>query len=310
MIKSAFALSIAVFLYNGSNKITTEYQLKPALNYAKLDTNIIAHGAKVELISSQFAFTEGPAVSKDGSVYFTDQPNNKIWKYDADGKLSVFLENAGRANGLYFDNKGNLFACADEKNELWKINKKGKIKKVITDYNGKKLNGPNDVWVSPKGIIYITDPYYQRPYWKHKKSELDGEKLYYQNKNNGSLIIADDKLVQPNGIIGTPDGKFLFVADIGDNKTYKYSIQPNGSLSNRTLFANQGSDGMTIDEKGNVYLTGKGVTVYNADGLKIKHIPIPQKWTANVCFGGKNRDYLFITASEAFYKLKMTVKGN
>lgn len=271
-------------------------------------TDIVAENALPELISEQFTFTEGPAVSKDGSVYFTDQPNNKIWKYDAENKLSLFLENTGRSNGLYFNKKDNLIACADEKNEVWCIDKKGKVKVLLSNYDGKKLNGPNDLWVSPNGGIYLTDPYYQRPYWTRKTSELDGQKVYFFGKNK-KLIIVDDKVKQPNGIIGTPDGKQLFVADIGANKTYKYDINANGSLSNRQLFVEQGSDGMTLDQQGNVYLTGSGVTVYNAKGEKIKHIDIPRKWTANVCFGGKNRDYLFITASQAFYKLKMNVKG-
>jgi len=277
-------------------------------NYYQSSPDIVSPDAKPELIADQFIFTEGPAVSKDGSVYFTDQPNNKIWKYDAENKLILFLDNAGRSNGLYFDKKDNLLACADEKNEIWRISKKGKIEVLLSEFEGKKLNGPNDLWVSPKGGIYLTDPYYQRPYWARKKSELDGQKVYYLGKNK-KLIIVDDKLVQPNGIIGTPDGKHLFVADIGASKTYKYDINADGKLSNRQLFVEQGSDGMTMDRAGNVYLTGKGVTVYNSKGVKIKQIDIPRNWTANVCFGGKNRDYLFITASQGFYKLKMNVKG-
>lgn len=270
--------------------------------------DIVAINSQPELISDQFTFTEGPAVSKDGSVYFTDQPNNKIWKYDTGNNLTLFLDNAGRSNGLYFDKKDNLLACADEKNEVWCITKKGKITVVVSDFEGKKLNGPNDIWVSPAGGIYLTDPYYQRSYWTRKTSELDGQKVYYFCKKK-KLIVVEDKLKQPNGIIGTPDGKHLFVADIGADKTYKYDIDDNGILSNRQLFVKQGSDGMTLDDHGNVYLTGNGVTVYSSKGKKIKHIDIPRKWTANVCFGGKNRDYLFITASEGFYKLKMTVKG-
>ena len=121
-------------------------------------------------------------------------------------------------------------------------------------------------------------------------------------------MVAND-LEKPNGIIGTPDGKQLYIADIGANKTYKYSINPDGMLSNKTLFTEQGSDGMTIDNKGNIYLTGDGVTVYNQAGKKILHIPINQPWTANVCFGGANKNILFITASTAVYTLLMNVKG-
>lgn len=115
--------------------------------------------------------------------------------------------------------------------------------------------------------------------------------------------------MQPNGIVGTPDGKHLYVADIKDNKTYKYDINKDGSLTNRQLFANLGSDGMTLDNMGNVYLTGKGVTIFNPKGMKIGNIPVPVNWAANVCFGGKDRNTLFITASHAVYTLEMKVKG-
>jgi gluconolactonase len=121
--------------------------------------------------------------------------------------------------------------------------------------------------------------------------------------------VAIDNLKKPNGIIGTPDGKYLFVADIEDNKTYKYLIAGDGSLKDAKLFAFQGSDGMTIDNEGNIYLTGKGVTIYNPEGKQIEHIDIPADWTGNITFCGKDRDTLFITASRKIYTLKMKVKG-
>jgi len=270
---------------------------------------IIAGQAKPQLISKQFAFTEGPAADKQGNVFFTDQPNNKIWKYDTAGKLSIFMDNAGRANGLYFDKQGNLIACADEKNQLWSISPEGEVTVLVENYEGHLLNGPNDVWVAPNGSMYITDPYYQRDYWERQKPDIDGEKVYFMPKGKHAPVLVVDDLVQPNGIVGTPDGKYLYIADIGDSKTYKYEIAADGSLKNRQLFVAQGSDGMTIDNQGNVYLTGKGVTVYNPAGEKIEHIPIPAEWTGNICFAGENRDTLFITASEGIYTLPMQVKG-
>ncbi len=119
-----------------------------------------------------------------------------------------------------------------------------------------------------------------------------------------------DNMIKPNGIVGTPDGKYLYVADIEGNKTYKFTIAEDGSLKDQALFAPQGSDGMTMDEKGNVYLTGKGVTVYNKEGKKIEHIDVPADWTGNVTFGGKEKNILFITASQNIFTLKMKVKGN
>ena len=271
--------------------------------------DLIETNAVLKKVSDQFSFTEGPAVNKQGDIFFTDQPNDKIWKYSTSGELSLFMEKTGRSNGLYFDKKGNIIACADEKNELWSISPDKKVKILLTNFEGKKLNGPNDLWIDKKGGIYFTDPYYQRDYWARKKPEIDGKKLYYLPAGKKIPVIADDKFIQPNGIAGTPDGKYLYVADIGDSKIYKYTINKNGSLSDRVMFAPEGSDGMTIDEKGNVYITGKGVTVYDASGLRIGNIPVPSNWVGNICFGGKNRKTLFVTASESVYILPMKLAG-
>jgi gluconolactonase len=278
-------------------------------NQTNNSDTLIAANAKPRLISKQFTFTEGPAVDKKGNIFFTDQPNDKIWKYDINGQLSVFMDKAGRSNGLYFDKKGNLIACADEHNQLWSISPEKKITVLLKDLNGKLLNGPNDLWVDAKGGIYITDPYYQRDYWTRKKPDLEGQKVYYLPKGKKELIIVADDLKKPNGIVGTPDGKYLFVADIEGNKTYKYEIKADGTLTNRQLFTEKGSDGMTIDNQGNIYLTGNGVFIFNPEGKQLSHIEIPEKWTGNICFGGKNRDQLFITASEGIYILPMKVKG-
>jgi gluconolactonase len=264
---------------------------------------------KPQLISRQFSFTEGASVDKHGNVFFTDQPNNKIWEYDINGKLSLFLDSAGRSNGMYFDRKGNLVTCADEHDQLWSISPKKKITVLLTDLNGHLMNGPNDIWIDKKGGIYMTDPYYQRDYWTRKHSDLSGERVYYLPKGSHTPVIVDSTVKKPNGIVGTPDGKYLYVADIGASKTYKYTINKNGSLSNKTLVIKQGSDGMTLDAEGNIYLTGNGVTIYNPSGEKIGHIDIHEPWTANLCFGGKDKNVLFITASTAVYVVKMNVRG-
>jgi gluconolactonase len=271
---------------------------------------IIKPGAKVEKLAGGFKFTEGPAVDADGNVFFTDQPNNKIHKWSVDGKLSTWHDSPGRANGLYFDKRGNLLVCADMNNELWSIDPKGKATILVKDYKGKKLNGPNDLWEDPKGGIYFTDPLYKRPYWTRDPAmQQDGQHVYYLTPGGSELLRVTDDLVQPNGIVGTPDGKLLYVADIGDRKTYVYNIQADGTLSDKKLFCSMGSDGMTIDNEGNIYLTGRGVTVFDSAGEKIEHIDIDAGWTANVCFGGKDRHMLFITAQSSLYSLRMRVKG-
>ncbi|MEX6686808.1 SMP-30/gluconolactonase/LRE family protein [Danxiaibacter flavus] len=269
---------------------------------------VVARGAEVKHVANNFGFTEGPAVDKSGNIYFTDQPNDNIWKYDTDGKLSLFMHGAGRSNGLYFDHNGNLISCADEHNELWSINMQKKKTVLLTNFRGHLMNGPNDLWIDASGGIYFTDPYYPRDYWTRKNSEIK-EQVYYLPKGRKDAVIVDSTIVKPNGIVGTPDGKHLFVADIGDSKIYKYDIGSDGKLLNRRLFAPQGCDGMTLDNQGNLYLAGNGVTIYDAAGNKIGNIPVPSSWSANVCFGGKNRDVLLITASESVYTVKMSVKG-
>jgi gluconolactonase len=271
--------------------------------------SVVAPGAKLEKLAGDFQFTEGPTCDTSGNVFFTDQPNDRIMKWSLDGKLSTFLQPAGRANGMYFDAKGNLIACADEKNELWAITPGKKVTVLIKDYQGKYLNGPNDVWVVPTGGLYITDPFYKRPWWDHDTMALDSEQVYYLSPDGKKLARVTNDLKKPNGITGAPDGKKLFVADIGADRTYAYDIQPDGSLTNKALFCAKGSDGMTIDEKGNIYITGKGVTVFDKTGKQIEHIDVQEPWTANVSFGGKDHQTLFITASKSLYSIRLVFKG-
>jgi len=272
------------------------------------ESPLAAPGAKLEKLAGDFKFTEGPAADAQGNVFFTDQPNDRIAKWSADGKLTTFLQPCGRSNGLCFDAQGNLWACADEKNELWRIDPSGKATVVVKDFEGKLLNGPNDLWIAPGGGIYFTDPFYKRPYWNRGPSEQP-QAVYYLAPDHKRLVRVADDLQQPNGIIGTPDGKILYVADIRGKKTYAYDLQPDGSPANKRLFCELGSDGMTLDAEGNLYLTGKGVTVFDRTGKQIDHIDVPEPWTANVCFGGKEGKTLFITACTALYGLEMRVKG-
>lgn len=276
---------------------------------ALADSPVIAPGAEVELLAHGFKFTEGPAADAQGAVFFTDQPNDRILRFGVDGRLSTWMQPCGRSNGLCFDKHGNLWACADEQNQLWRISPEGKSTVVVKDYRGKLLGGPNDLWIRPDGGIYFSDPFYKRPYWKRGPQQQDGQCVYFLSPDRRRLVRVADDLRQPNGLIGTPDGKTLYVADIGDKKTHAYAIQADGSLDNRRLFCELGSDGMTIDNQGNVYLTGAGVFVFNRAGEQIEHIAVDAPWTANVCFGGPDAKTLFITAGQGLYGLRMRVAG-
>jgi gluconolactonase len=270
---------------------------------------VIAPGAKLEKLAGDFKFTEGPTADKDGNVFFTDQPNNRIMKWSVDGKLSTFLEPAGRANGMFFDAQGNLIACADEKTELWSITPDGQHTVLAKEYEGKKLNAPNDVWVRADGSLFFTDPFYKREWWNYNEPPQGTQQVYFLSADRKTLKRVTTDLAQPNGIIGTPDGKTLFVADIRASKTYSYDIQSDGSLTNKRLHCELGSDGMTLDTEGNLYLTGRGVMVFDKAGKKIAAIDVPERWTANVSFGGKDHKTLCITASTGLYAMQMKFRG-
>jgi gluconolactonase len=270
---------------------------------------ILAPGAQLEKVADGFSFTEGPSVDTKGNVYFTDQPNDQILIWSTDDKLSVFLKPSFRSNGTAFDKEGNLWACADEKNQLIKISPDKNISVVIDNYDGKLLNGPNDIWFDKKGGIYMSDPFWKRDYWTRGGMEQDIMAVYYISPDHKTMtrVISDFK--SPNGIVGSADGKTLYVADINGRKTWKYSVNSDGSLSNKTLFCDMGSDGVTMDSKENIYITGNNtVTIFDKSGKKIETIKIPER-SANVCFGGKDLKYLYITAGKSLYRIKLKVKG-
>lgn len=278
-------------------------------NAQNVNQNLIAKDAKVTKVGGGYAFTEGPSVAPDGRVFFTDQPNDKIDVWSEKGnRITTFLQPCERSNGTYFNKKGELVACADLHNRLVIFDMKGKMKTIAENYNGQPLNAPNDLWIAPNGGIYFSDPYYARDYWEPGRKEVqDTRGVYYLNPEGKVSRVIDD-YKQPNGLIGTPDGKTLYVSDINDRKIWKYDIQPDGTLTNKTFFAPEGSDGMTIDQQGNVYLTNKVVSVFNSKGESIARIEVPEQ-PSNVCFGGKKRNILFITARTSVYILKMNTKG-
>ncbi len=228
-------------------------------------------------------------------------------KYAVDGKISVYRDNTGGANGLYFDKKGVLYACAGGDRRVYYFCSAG-WGNVALEFDGKKLNSPNDLWIDPKGGIYFTDPRYGRA---KDDMEQGGEHVYYILPGEGTkrkIIRVVDDMVRPNGIIGTPCGKKLYIADHGGKKTWSYKIDEDGTLTDKKLFAEEGSDGMTIDDKGNIYLTNDAVKVYSCEGKRIATIQVPEG-PANVTFGGPDKQTLFITARKSLYSIRMNVKG-
>jgi len=266
--------------------------------------DLVAPGAEVKKLADGFKFTEGPAVDKQGNVYFSDIPNSKIHKWSIDGKMSLHRKETGRANGLFFDDEGNLLACEGGARRVTSQSPSREITVLADNYNGKKLNSPNDLWIDPKGGVYFTDP----RYGSQEGLEQGGFHVYYITPDRKSVIRVIDDLKKPNGVVGTADGKRLYVADPGAKKTYGYDIQEDGRLADKKLFCEYGSDGMTVDEQGNVYLTWGAVLVFSPQGKKIDEIKCPER-PANVVFGGKDRKTLFITARTGLYAVDMAVRG-
>jgi gluconolactonase len=296
---------------------------------------LVSRKAELVTIATGFSFTEGPAVDRKGNVFFTDQPNDKIHRWDArTGKVSLFLEGTGRANGMYFDKHGNLIAAADMYGELWKIRPDGSHKVLIDNYQGKLLNGPNDVWIDPTNEgIYLTDPIFPRGYWaagdprqqpweptrSEQAPQGKGGHVYFLARGAKKLVrVTSDALgwesdAWPNGVVGTPDGKKLYVNKwYYDNKggTWVFDIKRDGKLANMRKFTDWGGDGMSMDELGNVYISnGEGVLAFDPDGNNILKIPTGGGATNNT-FAGRDGRTLFITGPvDQVTAIRMNVKG-
>src|SRR4051812_12126292 len=298
---------------------------------------LVAHGpqGKLHRLATGFGFTEGPAADRRGNVFFTDQPNDKIYRWDAGtGAITLWLEGTGRANGMIFDRDNNLIAAADMYGELWKIRPDGSHKVLIDNYQGKLLNGPNDVWINPaNGGIYITDPIFPRGYWAagdprqqgweptHSEQAPQGKggHVYYLRPGAKQLVrVTSDALgwesdAWPNGVVGTPDGKKLYVNKwYYDNKggTWVFDIKRDGTLTHMRKFSDWGGDGMSMDELGNIYISnGEGVLAFDPNGNNILKISIDGGATNNTFAGRDGKTFVITGPSDRVTAIKMNVRG-
>ena len=193
-----------------------------------------------------FQFTEGPAADATGNVFFTDIPNNRIHKWTLDGKLETFRENSGGSNGLMFDARGDLVMCEGSSRRVTQLDPEGNLTVLADRYDGKRLNSPNDLWIDGRGGIYFSDPCYGST----ADLEQDGRHVYYIPPDASELKRVTEDLVNPNGLIGTADGKLLYIADHGADKTYVYDIQPDGTLANKRRGAGPGRVGQPLPDHG------------------------------------------------------------
>ena len=267
-------------------------------------TSVVATGATLTNLASGLYFTEGPAADAAGNVFFTDITADTIYKWSVANQLSVVRTNSGGANGLFFDANGNLLACEGDNGRLVSITPQGTPTVVASNYAGLRFNEPNDLWIDPDGGVYFTDPVF----FGHAAVQ-GGEYVYYVSPNRSNVIRVVTDMVRPNGLVGTSDGKTLYLADWGAGNVFRYSINANGTLTNKTLFAQVKCDGMTLDAEGHLYLTENAIFVYDSTGNPLEQISVPERPT-NLEFGGSDRKTLFITTDAgSLYSIRMRVQG-
>lgn len=255
-----------------------------------------------------FGFAEGPVADTEGNLYFTDIPGSKIYKWSAKSNLELIADSTGNGNGLSMDQQGNLIVCEMGRRRISMVTREGGYINITDSYQGKMYNRPNDVWVHPGGGIYFTDPAY---FLSPEEKEQDIEAVYYIDPSRTTVRRVSDHLTRPNGIVGTRDGSALYVVSDTIHKTWKFRISKDGTLAQKQLFIENGHDGLTLDEKGNLYIANRdslSVDIYNSKGHYLERIYFPEP-PSNVCFGGAQKNILYATAETSVYAVKMRVSG-
>jgi len=261
-------------------------------------------------VAGGFGFVEGPAWDPVGNrLLFSDIGGNKILELTGRAAKS-FLDPSERANGLAFDDKGNLYACQGGARRLVRIAPNGQITVLVSRFEGKRLNSPNDLALDEHGGIYFTDPRYGRA----DDLEQDVMGVYYVSQP-GKIVRVIDELDRPNGIAVSRDGSGLYVAHPDTREVWFYPILAPGKLGRgRVLFTGDpkldggGPDGMAIDEDGNLYASYSGIVVLTAGGKLIERIPVPER-PANCTFGGRDKKTLYITARTSLYRVERKRRG-
>ncbi len=269
---------------------------------------------KITKLHGNFKFTEGPAADAKGNIYFSDIPDEKIYKVDLQGKLSVFVEKSNHANGLMFNSKGELVACEMD-GQLVAYDLATKKKRVVIDkYDGNRFNAPNDLVIDKSDGIYFTDPSFRAP------KPFPQKKLgVYFTAGDGKVTRLIDNLPNPNGVILSPDEKTLYVIPSSQSDMMAYPIESPGKIGKGKVFCTlrqaegkkgTGGDGLAVDSKGNLYITsGLGLQVFSPAGKLLGIIAFPEQ-PSNATFGGANFDTLYVTARTSLYAVQMEATGH
>ena len=293
----------------------------------------IPPNAKLERLFDGCTFAEGGCADADGNFYFSDCPNNRIFVYrPATGATEVWDEASARANGMGFDREGRLHVCCDGKDggahAVRRYEKDGSITTLASHYDGKKLNGPNDLCFDSAGRIYFTDPRYGytddveqfRPALESQAQEYCMAVYRIDLDDSLTRIINDAEF--PNGILITPDAQTLYLVDHNPNPggirtLIAYDLADDGTWQRRSVLADFGSgyggDGMALDIEGNIYLTAgegdlAGIHIFAPDGTKLGHIPTGEI-PGNCAFGGPDLKTLYVAASSSLYRIRLNIQG-
>jgi len=261
----------------------------------------------IEKVDGGFRFTEGPVWSREGFLLFSDVPNNRIRKLVPGERSTVFRDDSHGANGNTYDAQGRLYSCESKTRRVVRLDKKGNIEVLAEKWEGKRLNAPNDIVVRKDGHIYFTDPAFGD---QADTRELSFYGVYHITPKGVMSLIAKPA-GRPNGIAFSPNGRILYVNNSDDRNVRAYDLDRNGEVSNeRVLVSNIDGvpDGMKVDEKGNLYITAKGIAVYTPEGKLLQNIELSET-PANCAFGDPDLQTLYITAHTSLYRIRLNVKG-
>jgi len=277
---------------------------------ANANLSALVEPGEPERIASELQFTEGPVWHPDGYLLLSDIPADTIYKWSPDSCLEKFRSPSGNSNGLTFDRHGRLLACEHGNRRVSLTEMDGTIAILAREYQGKRLNSPNDLVVKSDGSVYFTDP----PYGvKPEQRELDFQGVYRVAPDGVITLLADD-FNKPNGLAFSPDEKTLYIADTDHKHVRAFDVQTDGTLANGRVFAEgvseagHGPDGMKVDVNGNLYVAAGFVWVFDSTGKHLGNIVAPEA-PANLAFGGPDNKTLFLTARTSVYKVQLRVQG-
>ncbi len=274
--------------------------------------------ARLDHLHDGCRWAEGPAYFPAGRyLVWSDIPNDRMLRYDeASDRVGEFRLPAGYANGHTTDPQGRLVSCEHGARRVTRTEHDGSITVLAAEFEGKRLNSPNDVVVHSSGAIYFSDPAYGIDGWYegYKAESEVGACHVYRLSPDGELTIAADGFERPNGLAFNPDESKLYVSDTGikPSPMRVFDVAPDGSLSGGEVFATctvGGFDGFRFDSDGRIWTSsGDGVHCLHPDGTLLGKVRVPEI-VANVCFGGPKRNRLYICATTSLYAVLLPTRG-